>query len=351
MDPEAINIGWSLFDETQFRIETDRDGAFSDQQLRFSIKPIFGMVNENALVDHQLVLKKLYKTEEQNQNLLFLYRKILQTWKILQIEKAFSKSSHLFERAKKQLRKYSSSNRDLTTSLVSDLTFYVENKAKVDFYHNQVNVQVFKNYQGIAEEIGRLKFVSDQGLSGFLQKAPKSPNSDIEKEERQLQEMQFDQKKMENRQLLKFVSMSRQKGINRFEDYRIQLAFRVPFLSDSLEFEEAKTDFLREGQKIKSAELKKQSTYEELMARMRGALQKNEILKWAPKKSYGQMKVSEQLGTLSETVKSEVQLLKLQVSAIENRVEIMDLYLQILAMNNQLTSVQSNYLTQIPTIQ
>jgi hypothetical protein len=350
---EVWNPGLLPFDETQLRIEVDDKGKVSEFSTRYTLKPLFGLKNEFKLSGQRKKILKLEKSNS-NQNLVLeAYRDLLIYWKTHQAIKVLNNSEDIYQSAQKYL-----SNLNANHSLDFDITNFLVDLSDFNSFKYELRAkkeEIKKNFvsssddwQGLINKIEMLELVSSEELrikiSMLIDNEPENSEFD---DKIKLKYFEFEKKNRESKQLLKFISLSQAK-LNNFDDHQLQVALKIPFLSDSQELEKAKIDYLQAKQKLELDKVKIKRDSLSLIAELKGLIEKESILKHLPEKSHNKKKLAGTIYSMSEAIKSESQFIRAKFDLIETRYLIYEKYLILLRLNNQLESSQVNYLSAVP---
>ncbi len=340
----AWNPGLSFLDETEVRIETDEDGVFSDQSVRFGLKPIFGLANEVRLTEKHNKILKLTQGNQENLNRLNAYNKLLILWGVLKNHEVLKQNQKLFEKARKRISAISQNSEVDLNGFIENLGFFAEMETQYKSVFD--NIKKDDKVREILESLKDLKLADPERLKQSL-KAAKEIDFKIENEKKELAEMEFKKKKSESWQVIKFVQMSRERDIRRLEDHKLQLSLRVPFLSDSTELKQAETDYLQDQIQIRQEKWQKQDEMTQVKAETLGLIEKFEIYKMIPMKSKNAQRFSSSLSNLETSIDDEVKYIKLRFKKIETLLNIHANYLKILFLQGELNKENINYLTEV----
>ncbi len=338
------NPGLSFLDETEVRIETDEDGVFSDQSVRFGLKPIFGLANEVRLAEKHNKILKLTQGNQESLNRLNAYNKILILWGVLKNHEVLKQNQKLFEKARKRIRAISQNSEVDLNGFIENLGFFAEMKTQYQSVLD--NIKKDENANIILGSLKDMKLSDPEELKQYLKNAEEI-DFQIENEKKELAELEFKKKKSESWQVVKFVQMSRERDIRRLEDHKLQLSLRIPFLSDSTELKQAETDYLKDQIQIRQEKWQKQDEMKQLRAETLGLIEKFEIYKMIPMKSKNAQRFSSSLSSLETTIDEEVKYIKLRLRKIETLLNIHANYLKILFLQGELNKENVNYLTEV----
>ncbi len=348
---EALNPGLFPFNDSEIRIETDNNGIFNEQQIRFGLKPIMGMTNEIRLSRQRRKVIELKKKFYASNRLLLAYLEVLNYWKLLKMQEILEESDTFFQKAQRNLHALQGDHAFDSNGFVSDLAFFAEIKSKVNSQIIGIREEFNSETKSLSSSyIKNLVFIDYPKMKTVLSSLEKKMDLTLELEVQKMSHLEFERKKREAYQVLKFISVKRDENVFRPQDFSVQLAFRLPFLSDSSELEDAKLDFYEEKIKFHTAKIEKEQSLSELYSEFQGLSEKIKILQLLPKSSFNRQKLAGSMTDLGSALKSETNFLKAKLNYLETHTQIFYCYLQILSFKGKLKDVSYNPLSQTPQL-